>query len=610
MVQALRDYPVRRFQNDTMRCDAHATSQAEGLFAAQQPAGDAATHDDGPQAAALPVEFLAAIPVPVLLIKNTATAPENNLVCVAANAAAHAWLGLADNPAVGLTVDALPALARHAPAMAALSRTMQPGPLDLPLSSGTLVVTAVMSTDNPPLPDHERLLCCTILPARTAKATAPDRAGDLCAVTNLPGRVPFCEMLDTALEAGNSATVLAINIDRFRQVNELLGRDGGDVLLRQVADRISGALRTGDIFARLEDDRFGLAVAQQTTTTNAQTLAERLHGLVSAPFLIGEQELFITLTIGVRFDESGGAGAASMLADAEAALLAARARGRGSTHCFDADSANPPAQGIALENDLRRALAEDQLHLAYQPIINLQTGQLDGFEALARWEHPEIGPVPPTEFIPIAEESGLIVPLGRWALETASAQLASWRGEFPSLVEKISMAVNVSAMQFSRDDLLAAVKSCMERHQLKPHQIKIELTESALLDQAELAVAKLRELNAFGVKIALDDFGTGYSSLSYLQRLKLDVIKIDRSFVTDMLSTRDNFTIVRTILSLAQTMSLETVAEGIETREQADLLRGLGCNFGQGYFFSRPVLAGKARDLLHVALRMERGIGS
>lgn len=420
------------------------------------------------------------------------------------------------------------------------------------------------------------------------------------ALTGLPNRVLFTEQVEDALDASSEAhvAVAIFNVDRFKRVNDSLGHVVGDELLIAVARRMLPCIRTHDCIARLSGDEFAVLMKGIDDTEDTTRVAERIQAALKAPVHISGGEYFVSVSVGIATTVSSRRYSEDLIRDANFALQTAKSHGRGGISIYQ-----PIAHGAArdlfrLENDLRKALDRDELELYYQPFVDLVTHKLAGFEALARWNHPERGMVSPGDFIPVAEDTGLIVPLGRWAMDSACRQLAEWRGASGEAAADLSMSVNVSGIQLTRDDVVDMVKTALAASGLPGNALKVELTESAIVENPEVSKQILKQLKALDVLIAMDDFGTGYSSLSYLQTLPIDILKIDRSFVMAMLESEDSDKIVRAIMSLATSLGKRTVAEGVEELEQAERLRALGCQVAQGYYFAKPMTAADAARLI------------
>jgi diguanylate cyclase (GGDEF)-like protein len=414
-------------------------------------------------------------------------------------------------------------------------------------------------------------------------------------LTGLPNRTAFNEEVEAVLEAPGfqpgSHAVLVVDMRRFSRVNECVGALAGDELLITFARRLCAALRAGDLLARTGGDEFGILMRLDLGLEEALQAAARIESAMAAPFRLSELEIRVDCALGCALLSGKEALAEEVLRNAQFALK--RSKASGLVQIYEPNQARAARRRFSIETELRRSIEQSGLSLAFQPLIDLRSGAVAGFEALARWDHPERGPISPGEFIPVAEESGLIVPLGRWALETAAATLARW-DEAGAAPLPLSMSVNLSALQIARDDVAGLVASALARHKLPGERLILELTESAIVQDPRRATQVLEGLKALGVKVAMDDFGTGYTSLAYLQRLPIDMLKIDRSFVSGMLSDPDSVAIVRAILSLASALGMETTAEGIDSPDLARALAAMGCSHGQGFHFARPLESGAA----------------
>jgi diguanylate cyclase (GGDEF)-like protein len=414
-------------------------------------------------------------------------------------------------------------------------------------------------------------------------------------LTGLPNRAAFNEAVEHAIEqeagGGNAFAVLVVDLTRFSRVNECMGSLAGDELIITVARRLVSALRTGDLLARMGGDEFGILLRLTDGPGDALHAARRIQATLSTPFRLSDLEIRIDCAVGCALMSDRISMSEDLVRNAQFAMKRAKYSRR--VEVYQPGEVVVARRRFSLETELRRAIERDELQLAYQPLIDLENGRVAGFEALARWSHPERGEISPTEFIPVAEESGLIVPLGRWALTTATTTLADW-DRVAGRTLPVYVGVNVSAVQLHRDDIGAAVRCALDESGLKGDRLTLELTESCIIADPERAMRVLHELKAFTAKIAMDDFGTGYSSLAYLQRLPIDILKIDRSFVTGMLADRDSVAIVRAVLSLADALGMQTTAEGVETVELAQTLAALGCSCGQGFYFARPLKSREA----------------
>jgi diguanylate cyclase (GGDEF)-like protein/PAS domain S-box-containing protein len=405
-------------------------------------------------------------------------------------------------------------------------------------------------------------------------------------LTGLPNRALFKDRLEIAFarakgrEAARFA-VFFLDLDRFKLVNDSLGHRAGDELLVQIARRLESCRRAGDTVARLGGDEFTLLVEGVATDDEAIAVAERVHRSLIPPYMIEGHEVFAGASIGIALGGPATERVEHLLRDADTAMY--RAKVRGCRHAvFDSSMHERAMAALRIENELRRALERGELRVHYQPIVELSSGKILGVEALVRWEHRERGLVPPSEFIPLAEETGLVVPLGHWVLDEACRALST-------LPERITLSVNLSGRQLLQPEFCTELKEMLARCRIDPSRLRLELTESMLIGNGAAAIAALTQLRGTGVRLCIDDFGTGYSSLSYLHELPIDSLKIDRSFVGAMGDDERKIKIVQSILVLGKALGIDVVAEGVETQEQVDVLRRLGCERAQGYFFARPV---------------------
>ena len=408
-------------------------------------------------------------------------------------------------------------------------------------------------------------------------------------LTGLPNRFAFNERVDAVLADPNFReghfAVLAIDMTRFSRVNECMGAMAGDELLITFARRLVSALRPTDMLARTSGDEFGVLMRLDRGLTDAIRAAERIKAVLTLPFRLSELEIRVDCAIGCAVLNPGVTSADEVLRNAQFALK--RAKRIGTTQVYEPIQAAAVRRRFSIETELRCAIEADALTLAFQPLIDLESGHVAGFEALARWSH-DGEPIPPAEFIPVAEESGLIVPLGRWALETATRTLSEW-DRTAGTVLPFNMSVNLSPIQISRDDIAGAVSGALAAAGISGDRLTLELTESAIILDPDRVAKALSALKKFQVRIAMDDFGTGFTSLSMLQKLPIDLLKIDQSFVGGMMADGDSTAIVRAVLSLARALGMATTAEGIDSDDLAEMLTELGCTYGQGYHFSAPL---------------------
>jgi diguanylate cyclase (GGDEF)-like protein/PAS domain S-box-containing protein len=417
-------------------------------------------------------------------------------------------------------------------------------------------------------------------------------------LTGLPNRALLTDRLGRAMARGRrnpgKLAVLAIDLDRMNVVNESFGHAGGDELLMDVARKLLTCTRPGDTIARVDGDQFVVLLEDLSSFDEARQIAERVQRELATGTTLREQDVVVTASIGSATNEHGASGAEEILRAAEAAMYRAKGLGR-ARHELSSDSGAPDSgrSRLALEADLRRAVEREEIQVAYQPIVSLLTGRIGGFEALARWHHPERGQISPGEFIPLAEDAGILPEIERRILSFACSTLASWQSELV-LDPPLSIAVNVTPSRFQDDGLVDEIQSALAEHTLVPGSLKLEITESMLLGRDAGLHERLQRLRALGVRLVIDDFGTGYSSLSYLHELPIDTLKIDQSFIVALRPAGGRAAVVETILALARQLGLETVAEGVENADQLACLRELGCEWAQGYFFARPLPAGEA----------------
>ncbi len=420
-------------------------------------------------------------------------------------------------------------------------------------------------------------------------------------LTELPNRLMLMQRLSSALErsarTGSWVAVAFLDLDNFRIINESLGHRVGDSLLRQTAEKLDSLVWSRDMAARFGADEFAILMENLETPEEAEALTERIRKSLSGRVGMSEVELLMTFSAGVAASDGVRCDAASLVRDANAALHEAKEKGRDRTAVFNGQMRARAVDRLSIETGLRRALRRDELRLYYQPQVDLQTGKINGAEALIRWQHPDHGVLGPGDFIPIAEKSGLIIPIGSWVMLEACRQLARWSVELPN-GRDFTMGVNLSGRQLIQPKLIEEISTIIETTGIDPAKIEVEITESILLDDVDRSIHLLERMKAMGLKLALDDFGTGYSSLTYLRSFPIDVVKIDRSFVEGIGTDPDSAAIVRSIVDLSRTLGLRTIAEGVETDEELTVLRNLGCDVAQGYLISKPLAAIDAARLI------------
>lgn len=429
------------------------------------------------------------------------------------------------------------------------------------------------------------------------------------ALTGLPNRMFFMDHLKQSLQRVNRTkglpfAVLFLDFDRFKIINDRLGHMVGDQLLIAIANRLKTSVRPADTVARLGGDEFTILLDSLKNPDDAIDTARRLLSSLAEPFKLPGREVSITASIGVALSTSGYEHAEEVLRDADTAMYRAKSLGRARYEIFNKGMHADATDLLQIETDLLRALERDELTLDYQPIVSLRTGRIAGFEALLRWLHPSRGMVSPLEFISVAEETGLIIPIGQWVLNQACRQTREWQKRHPQK-PPLTISVNLSPKQFMQRDLIDQISLALDGGGLSPASLKVEITESMAMQNVESTMQMLGQLQALGVAISLDDFGTGYSSLSYLHRYPISTLKIDQSFVSSMTNNQESLEIVRTILGLARNLKMEVIAEGVETLEQALELRAMNCEYGQGFYFSRALNAEGAVGLLSSDLNKE-----
>jgi diguanylate cyclase (GGDEF)-like protein len=413
------------------------------------------------------------------------------------------------------------------------------------------------------------------------------------ALTDLPNRILLRERLEHELKRvkrGECLAVLCLDLDQFKSVNDTLGHPVGDELLRVVADRLRGCTREPDTIARLGGDEFAIIMTALQQPTDAAALSRRVRESIGKPYLIEGHQIVVDISIGISVAPIDGIAPDQLLKNADMALYGAKADGRGTYRFFEPEMDARMKARRELEMDLRKALSNEEFELYYQPLVNLQTNEISAYEALLRWHHPVRGLISPSEFIPVAEETGLIIPLGEWVLRTACQQTANWPDD-------VKVAVNLSPAQLKSRNVVQLVMSALEESGMAGSRLQLEITESVLMQNTFATLATLHELRKIGVQIAMDDFGTGYSSLSYLRSFPFDKIKIDRSFIEDLSNGAEPLAIVHAVAGLAKCLNMISTAEGVETQQQLEKLQSVGCTEMQGYLFSRARPAAEIEQL-------------
>jgi diguanylate cyclase (GGDEF)-like protein len=415
-------------------------------------------------------------------------------------------------------------------------------------------------------------------------------------LTGLPNRSLFLDRLEVALarsrRSGKDVAVLIVDLDRFKKINDSLGHQAGDRLVAMVAARLSEQMEESDTLARFGGDEFAVLCS----SLQAIRMAERLSLSVTAPFTLDETEVFLTTSVGIAVSDAAHQSASALVRDADAAMHRAKELGRSRHELFDDVMRVAALRRLETENALHRALQRAEIRLHFQPEVALDDGRITGFEALVRWQHPQRGLLPPDQFIPLAEETGLIIPLGEWILDQACSHIARWRSEH--LGSGLVMAVNLSARQLAAPGLVDTVRATLARHLVPPEALVLEITESLVVAEDDATRDTFTALRSLGVRIAVDDFGTGYASLAALKRFPADILKIDRAFVDGLGRDAADSAIVAAVVALARALGLSVVAEGVERRDQHDAVRDLGCDVGQGFLFARPVAADAIPALL------------
>ena len=421
-------------------------------------------------------------------------------------------------------------------------------------------------------------------------------------LTGLPNRLLFMERLAFTLghaqrHPGYLFAVLFLDLDRFKVINDSLGHMIGDKLLIEIARRLEACLHSTDTIARLGGDEFTILLENIQGSEDATKVARRVHEELSAPFNLNGHEVFTSVSIGIALSTTKFERPEDLLRGADIAMYRAKALGKACHEVFDTAMHTRVVALLQLENDLRRALERQELQIHYQPIVALATGKIVGFEALVRWQHPDRGLILPSNFIPIAEETGLIIPLGQWVLHEACRQLKVWQEQFPKN-PPLTVSVNLSSRQFSQQSLIGEIRHTLETTGLAAHHLKLEITETAIMENTESAMDMLLQIKEMGIQLSVDDFGTGYSSLGYLYRFPMDLLKIDRSFISRVDIDGEKLELVRTIITLAWNLGMDVIAEGVETTKQLAQLKALKCEYAQGYLFSEPLCGEDVETLL------------
>lgn len=420
-------------------------------------------------------------------------------------------------------------------------------------------------------------------------------------LTKLPNRVLFMDHLKLAVNHSKRRknymfALLFVDLDRFKVINDSLGHGVGDELLLALARRLETCLRAGDTLARLGGDEFTILLDAINDPADAERVAERIQEVLSQPFKLAGHELTMSASIGIAFSDCGENTVEELLRDADTAMYQAKSLGKAQHRIFDKDMHARAVSLLQLESELKGAIERDELLVHYQPTVSLETGRISGFEALVRWQHPERGLIPPIDFLPNAEETGLIIEIDRWVLRQACTQMRQWQDSLPAPRE-IKINVNLSCKQFMQADLLEHVAQTLLETGLAPQSLRLEITETVVMEDGERAMKVLEDLKVLGVEVSLDDFGTGYSSLSYIHRFPVTTLKIDRSFI-ERIGGHENGEIVRTVVAMARNLGMEVIAEGVETVEQLIKLRAISCDQAQGFYFSKPVTSEAAAMLL------------
>lgn len=423
-------------------------------------------------------------------------------------------------------------------------------------------------------------------------------------LTNLPNRALFLNQLEQVLltlgKQQSSLAVLFLDLDGFKVINDSLGHKAGDELLIAVSQRLKSCLRSTDIVARLGGDEFIILVKEISNQTEVTSVAERIIEQLQTPFTIQGREVFISSSIGITLNTSGYERSDDLMRNADAAMYDAKKRGKSRYAIFQPDMDSRAFERLQLATDLRRAIEREEFRLYYQPVVQLDNGKIVEVEALVRWEHPRIGLISPSKFIPLAEETGLILPIGEWVLRTACQQARSWQLQHPS--DPLIVGVNLSPKQFQQPQLVETIAQILDETNLSPRHLKLEITESMMMEQGDTTISTLLRLKNLGIRLAIDDFGTGFSALSYLKRFPVDTLKIDGSFIKGLGHNREDTAIVHAVIAFAKALHLSVTAEVVESAEQLAQLRLVGCDRAQGYYFSEPIAADAVKQLIDAHL--------
>lgn len=412
-------------------------------------------------------------------------------------------------------------------------------------------------------------------------------------LTGLPNRKRLMSRLNRSLERlrkspDHSFAVYFIDLDRFKIINDTLGHQAGDELLLKITEKLELVVRPSDMVARLGGDEFVIVIEDVNKEDQIVSVAERILKGLREPMMIAGQKVYTGASIGIVLSSCDYERADDLLRDADLAMYRAKSKGKGRFEIFDTKIHSGALTLLQLEIDLRRAIENREFVLNYQPVFALNSEEIVGFEALVRWHHPIRGVVPPNDFIPIAEETGLILPIGRWVLREACQQMKKWQQQFPE-AKSLIMNVNLSARELEQKDLISQIKKALKESEINPSCLKLEITESVIMNNAEQAIKTVKELREMGIRVSIDDFGTGYSSLSYLHRFPIDTLKVDRSFINRIGTEGEHSEIIQTIIKLASNLGMDVIAEGVESEEQLDFLKSMNCEFAQGYYYSKPV---------------------